>query len=641
MISKNNKKSTPNVYTMPFATPAVGMLFMKHGGQQELIDQIALHPDIQYNEKVDNYINKIKKLAMEGVQNEMLETSLGYDEEAQNIMGMMPMAQKGMGFTNSAYATIDAFSNAAKPKYNTSAGLMKFLAPTVFANAFNQNADPMQQYYVKSVNTKNLTAKDLAKGKTGMVVGSSDDEIINNPDGSVVVYKSDGTTLQFYNNQQFKQNYKPAEGKKVQATKELPTTLPGAASAETKETANPVGVEPTPAPTPTRTPTTIAGAAAAAGPAAAASQKEKVQNTGTPVVGDGYDFYRNLVPGGGQRGALMRGNTPEAFFAPNTVITSVQPTYRNNLLNFLRKPENQRPGSLKAIDINFGTLNPDGTVNPFGQGNNSNIPIIPNEAPVNPKRQARQAERAAKQEAKAAEISTKFENKAADILGQSGTPSDQTVEQRLANFPTTGFAPSEQGGGGYANTAQRLNYLANAGYTDEVAAELEQFGYKKGGALHKFLIKAVDGLTRQSILEDEVNITDPKKITYKQGNITDPKRITYELGKRNPFAAPAMLAGMNFIAGSLENRDAKQKQQELMERLSFDQMSTRLPGSEGDYAFNTGMFRPDQMVPVQFTGYNNTMSQFGGAFEKDNEYYLDDDTIQAILAAGGEIEYLD
>jgi hypothetical protein len=35
------------------------------------------------------------------------------------------------------------------------------------------------------------------------------------------------------------------------------------------------------------------------------------------------------------------------------------------------------------------------------------------------------------------------------------------------------------------------------------------------------------------------------------------------------------------------------------------------------------------------------MSQFGGAFEKDNEYYLDDDTIQAILAAGGEIEYLD
>ena len=43
MISKNNKKSTPNVYTMPFATPAVGMLFMKHGGQQELIDQNPNH----------------------------------------------------------------------------------------------------------------------------------------------------------------------------------------------------------------------------------------------------------------------------------------------------------------------------------------------------------------------------------------------------------------------------------------------------------------------------------------------------------------------------------------------------------------------------------------------------------------------
>jgi hypothetical protein len=102
-----------------------------------------------------------------------------------------------------------------------------------------------------------------------------------------------------------------------------------------------------------------------------------------------------------------------------------------------------------------------------------------------------------------------------------------------------------------------------------------------------------------------------------------------------------MLAGMNFLAGTLENADAMQKQKELMNRLAFDQMSNEFRGSEGDYAFNTGMFRPDQMVPVQFTGYNNTMSQMGGAFEKDTEYYLDDDTIQAILAAGGEIEYLD
>jgi hypothetical protein len=633
MMGKNNKQKSSNIYTMPFATPVAASYLMKDGGQQELLDQTAMHPDVNYNEKVNAYINKIKQMAMEKVQEEMLNASMGYDEEAGAIMNMIPMAQKGMQFSNQAYATVDAFTKAAKPKYDVGKGLMKFLAPTIFASKFNTTGDPLDQYGVTSVKVK-----DLDKAQTGKVVGSPDDEVVNNPDGSVTVYKADGTTMRYFNKQQFQKNYQVPKGKEAQVTGALPTTLPEAGftidSARMDETTKYTFNRETDKAekTPSGAGTTIAGNTKPVwSPEAGYSEPmdlpaETQTQTGTQAavntqdqttgynVGDGYDIYRNLIPRGGQRGALMRNGVPEAFFLPDSVITQVTPNYRNNLLNYFRKPENERPGSLKSIDIDFGIYDPQADIIPFQKPNTDEVPVGLSELgdtradkeydvtiDTPSAKETRRAEKEARQQKKAEDVTKRFEEKAA----------------RIANP--------------------------------------DFFKFLKGGGLDKFLQKAQDGknqngLTTQQKIQYDPDEQDMRDGTYGtiqdpilefQPEIKDQKTARFNLEKKNPFAAPAMLAGMNFLAGTLENADAMQKQKELMNRLAFDQMSNEFRGSEGDYAFNTGMFRPDQMVPVQFTGYNNTMSQMGGAFEKDTEYYLDDDTIQAILAAGGEIEYLD
>jgi hypothetical protein len=46
------------------------------------------------------------------------------------------------------------------------------------------------------------------------------------------------------------------------------------------------------------------------------------------------------------------------------------------------------------------------------------------------------------------------------------------------------------------------------------------------------------------------------------------------------------------------------------------------------------------MVPTQFTGAGRQM-QWGGAYSEGDELYLDEDAIQAFLAAGGQLDYLD
>jgi hypothetical protein len=324
----------------------------------------------------------------------------------------------------------------------------------------------------------------------------------------------------------------------------------------------------------------------------------------------------------------MRGDEPEAFFSPNTVVVAPRGEYRFNPRNIFRPEGSRVPGALKSASLLFGEYDPSGVMVPYGQAPQEYIPVVPNQTPGQQRREERQADRAQRREDKAENIYNRFAEKAANIKDAAGINNDGT-RNRVMREP--------------------------------VYAE-----FKKGGALDKFLRKAqmgeenpAPGTTKQASIrdykyEDWINDTDAQiqnqqnenpgvinPTTENRPGILDPKEAKYKLGSKNPFAAPAILAGMNAVAGALENRDAKAQQRELMNRLSFDQVSTELRGSDGDYAFNTGDFRPDAKVPVQFTGYNNPMSQFGGAFEKDQEYYLDDNTIQAILNAGGEIEYLD
>jgi len=690
MMSKNNKDKA-NIYTYPFPTPAAAMYVMKDGGQQELLDQVAMHPDKNYNERVNAYINKVKQLAMDKVQEEMLEASTGYGEETDAIMSMIPMAQMGMQFNPQAYKTIDAFTQAAKPKKDMGKLFTNALFPTMFSKAWKENTPIEDQYDVKFKGVKNVTAKDLEKyyekpkAQEGKAVqGSPTDEVVDNGDGTITVYQADGTSRRYANKDQFKKLYKPSASKQAQVTKELPTTTTSATftidpkaaeAAREAESAKYVFSKDTNTAT-KETPkqwdgNVIEGSNqrpvwqpeagyAESEPSGSGAQANVAQQN---LVGDGYDWFRALIPGGGQRGALMRGEEPEAFFAPNTVVAGVRGEYRFNPANIFRSSENKRPGALKSASILFGDYDPlVGATTPFGQSPQDFIPVVPNQTAGQERREERQAERAQRQEDKTA----RREEKAADIL-QRATQKAQNIKEKF----------------GIASEASMLDKLkpnedeTNMYLFGTEGSQIQEPVLKKGGALEKFLRKAQngvenpgDGRTYQQTLdllkpnfdEQEPQIQDPvigfnpndvktpvpysglSEFTdgpYIESAITNPKEAKYKVRSKNPYAAPAILAGMNAVAGALENREAMAQQKELMNRLSFDQMATELRGSEGDYAFNTGMFRPDQMVPVQFTGYNNPMSQFGGAFEKDQEYYLDDNTIQAILAAGGEIEYLD
>lgn len=113
--------------------------------------------------------------------------------------------------------------------------------------------------------------------------------------------------------------------------------------------------------------------------------------------------------------------------------------------------------------------------------------------------------------------------------------------------------------------------------------------------------------------------------------------------KNNPFFAPAVLAGLNTLAGAAENADARKKEKQLRNKLSYDQIYSANPetsGSRGDWTFNEGYMRPNDLVVTQFTGSGRQM-QWGGAYSEGDELYLDEDAIQAFLAAGGQLDYLD
>jgi hypothetical protein len=114
-------------------------------------------------------------------------------------------------------------------------------------------------------------------------------------------------------------------------------------------------------------------------------------------------------------------------------------------------------------------------------------------------------------------------------------------------------------------------------------------------------------------------------------------------------------AGMiEYLPGDKEFKIIKvnKKQEEANKwRFSGDANFVARPqtsSSRGDYDVNSGMFRPDQYVPVQFRGNNMGnigspyyTAQYGGQPNEDQEVYMSDEEIQQYLAAGGQLEFLD
>lgn len=113
------------------------------------------------------------------------------------------------------------------------------------------------------------------------------------------------------------------------------------------------------------------------------------------------------------------------------------------------------------------------------------------------------------------------------------------------------------------------------------------------------------------------------------------------LGKNAPLIADTM-------SSMLEAKEYRKSKKKLEESMLADNTFLTSPlnaKDRGDYDLNTGVFRPDQKVPVQFRGYAqwggfNTMQQ-GGNFEEGEELDLSPEEIAELKAQGYEIEELE
>lgn len=123
------------------------------------------------------------------------------------------------------------------------------------------------------------------------------------------------------------------------------------------------------------------------------------------------------------------------------------------------------------------------------------------------------------------------------------------------------------------------------------------------------------------------------------------KKKTTGVGKFFGKNAPLIADTFSSILEGKENRKNEQKMKDLMLADNSFLTTPMNAKNRGDYDPNSGMFRPDQKVPVRFPGYAmwggfNTM-QKGGQFDEGEELDLSPEEIADLKAQGYELEELD
>lgn len=111
------------------------------------------------------------------------------------------------------------------------------------------------------------------------------------------------------------------------------------------------------------------------------------------------------------------------------------------------------------------------------------------------------------------------------------------------------------------------------------------------------------------------------------------------------------LASMEAATSLINQGDIRKKELALRNRTHADMVFSSLPqnvGSRGDYDTNSGMFRPDQDVPIQYQGQQGFKKMggqpcynCGGQYQVGGEVEMTDEEVQQFLEAGGELEMLD
>lgn len=634
---------------------------------QEIIDQEYMNPDKKYNDRINKLLSKVKQGALQKVQEDMFNIANEYGQEAMQIEDEMMMAQKGAQYSKEGLGAANAWYNKAKKQKDLVKPMINTLSlgsglEGYFGGVDAFAANPLNQYYVKDIDISDLDKAqkgEAVQGKAmpGAMPQQDPGQVVRNSDGTVTLYNRSGDSSTTYPNEE-----SFAANVKLSATTEtLPNTSIKTESGLTTD------VVP-------RTQAELEAEIQAEKDKAKENKTESTTPTSpnadeNPEAGitpgmlkgadDGLDYWRQISDPNGTAGGFYRvnrkgQNVPLAFYDPNMKLNYASSTYRNNLANVLRKSENKRPGALKSVSYDFT------------QSAAPQVVEQPSERQV--KREERQTNRDDRRQTKADEITQKYQEKIAKLTNANPAEGPLSNQERVANIPNTGF--STQGGVGNANIGQTARYLMNSDQPLELDSYLNSYGYKKGGTIHKFLkkfqvgsenpddekrIKDLAKALNPNLYEEEpTELEDPADLRMQQESAitkdmgpTEEKRAEYNLGKSNPFFAPFALAGLNMFAGAAGNADAKKAEKKARDMFSADQVFATMPGglsgSKGDYSINEGYFRPPNMVPTQFPGYNNKsmMAKNGGGFKAGQEYYMDDAMIQNILAAGGEIEYLD
>ena len=423
------------------------------------------------------------------------------------------------------------------------------------------------------------------------------------------------------------------------------------------------------------------GKTPAATPAAAPGTTPTATTTTTPPkTGTGeIDYLASLAdPTGQNAGGVYRtdrnGNpVPMAFYDPNMRLTGMSADYRNNVASWFRK--NKKPGQMKSVSFDFGSSTPY-TV-PGVPAANNNLPPEGTQVVTNP--DGTESSISPEEAARREQIAMGMPEGTSTITNPDGTQSSVAPDFYERNFPApkiptwdpSQFIPKYNAPSPPAIAPQAPQQPAapqpmspGAAWNPQDFLPTSLRTRKNGGDLHKFF-PGGENPEGVGVLSNPVDPT-PNTSFFETGLLPQPEQSNYmspvlpgetvmeqnksftakydKNKKSNPFFAPAMLAGLDLVAGAAQNRDAKKKEGQLRGKLSYDQIYSANPetsGSRGDWTFNEGYMRPNDMVPTQFTGNGMQTAQWGGAYAEGDELYLDEDAIQAFLAAGGQLDYLD
>jgi len=133
-------------------------------------------------------------------------------------------------------------------------------------------------------------------------------------------------------------------------------------------------------------------------------------------------------------------------------------------------------------------------------------------------------------------------------------------------------------------------------------------------------------------IDNETFLNAAQLAEAKKKREADSKKSSEATGNPRLTAAMARIAGASALNQFMSNNAARKKEADMRMNLLTDNMAPLNVGSRGDYDINTGIFRPDDYVPVQF------QSQFMSGGQTS---MVDEETLKALIAAGADIELLD